>query len=146
MINCQGRQFCQNCFASLLKEVYYKRKEFAPTGSKFFPFKVDPFQRALVCKKAKQEVTRVVSLIKMAENLPSILSRLNRPVYTTGGIWFVSKLLILKVHSQAPDRNMFARKSLCNDSLVVCVIESNVFLHIWVRFEVGCSYIYISVA
>ena len=25
------------------KEVYSKRKEFAPTGSKFFPFRVDPF-------------------------------------------------------------------------------------------------------
>ena len=26
------------------KEVYSKRKEFAPRGSKFFPFRVDPFE------------------------------------------------------------------------------------------------------
>ena len=35
---------CQNCFASLLKRVYSKRREFAPFGSKFFPFRVDPFE------------------------------------------------------------------------------------------------------
>ena len=27
-----------------LKRVYSKRKEFAPTGSKFFPVRVDPFE------------------------------------------------------------------------------------------------------
>ena len=27
----------------LLKRVFSKRKEFAPRGSKFFPFRVDPF-------------------------------------------------------------------------------------------------------
>ena len=27
------------------KEVYFKKKEFAPIGSKFFPFRVDPFQK-----------------------------------------------------------------------------------------------------
>ena len=32
-----------SCFATFLKEVYFKRKEFAPYGSKFFPFSVDPF-------------------------------------------------------------------------------------------------------
>ena len=30
-------------FAPFWKEVYPKRKEFAPPGSKFFPFRVDPF-------------------------------------------------------------------------------------------------------
>ena len=29
----------------LLKRVYFKRKEFAPMRSKFFPFKVDPFSQ-----------------------------------------------------------------------------------------------------
>ena len=29
------------------KGVYSKRKEFAPIGSNFFPFKVDPFQKGL---------------------------------------------------------------------------------------------------
>ena len=31
----------------LLKGVYPKRKEFAPKGSKFFPFRVDPFSEAM---------------------------------------------------------------------------------------------------
>ena len=30
-------------FCTFLKGVYSKRYEFAPSGSKFFPFKVDPF-------------------------------------------------------------------------------------------------------
>ena len=33
----------QNCLSSLRNRVYSKRKEFAPHGSKFFPFRVDPF-------------------------------------------------------------------------------------------------------
>ena len=35
--------FAFQCISVFLKEVYSKRKEFAPNGSKFFPFKVDPF-------------------------------------------------------------------------------------------------------
>ena len=40
--------FCDSLFAFLLamhvlKGVCFKRKEFAPKGSKFFPFRVDPF-------------------------------------------------------------------------------------------------------
>ena len=42
-IHFQGWQLCRNCFLSLLKSIYSKRKEFASTGSKFFPFRVDPF-------------------------------------------------------------------------------------------------------
>ena len=41
----QGRQLSH--FASLLKGVYSKRKEFAPLGSKFFPFRVDPFSEGI---------------------------------------------------------------------------------------------------
>ena len=36
-------------FASLLKRVYSKRKEFAPCGSKFFPFKVEHFSKGTWC-------------------------------------------------------------------------------------------------
>ena len=39
----QGRQLCQSDLLSFLKGVFSKRKEFAPLGSKFFPFRVDPF-------------------------------------------------------------------------------------------------------
>ena len=40
--------FCDLLFAfqyiqSFWKDVYSKRKEFAPNGSKFFPFRVGPF-------------------------------------------------------------------------------------------------------
>ena len=41
-----------------------KRKEFAPTGSKFFPFKVDPFQKGLVCGKFKGLLKKIGSLVK----------------------------------------------------------------------------------
>ena len=45
------------------KGVYYKRKAFAPKGSKCFPFIVNPyFRRTLFCRKAK-----VVSLVKMVK-------------------------------------------------------------------------------
>ena len=48
--NVQGRKLCNFLFQflrtdSLLKRVYSKRKEFAPFGSKFFPFRVDPFKK-----------------------------------------------------------------------------------------------------
>ena len=37
-----SREVFVNYFAFLLTTVYSKRKEFAPLGSKFFPFRVDP--------------------------------------------------------------------------------------------------------
>ena len=45
--NLQGRQLCDFLFAllSTIKGVYSKRKEFAPPGSKFFPFRVDSFSK-----------------------------------------------------------------------------------------------------
>ena len=48
----------------LLKRINSIRKEFAPTGSKFFPFRVAPFQKEFEVPKSKQEVTNVVSLHK----------------------------------------------------------------------------------
>ena len=44
----KGDNFCDFMFAllyikSLLKNIYSKKKEFAPCGSKFFPFRVDSF-------------------------------------------------------------------------------------------------------
>ena len=50
-----------------MKGVCSKWKEFAPHGSKFFPYGIDRplFRRELVYSKAKQEVTKkVVSLVK----------------------------------------------------------------------------------
>ena len=39
---------CLNCLSPSAKGIYPKRKEFAPYGSKFFPFSVDPFQKGPV--------------------------------------------------------------------------------------------------
>ena len=41
----KGHNFWDFLFAFLLKKVYSKRKEFAPTRSKFFPFREDLFQK-----------------------------------------------------------------------------------------------------
>ena len=46
------------------KGVYSKRKEFAPKGSKFFPFRVDPFQKESDMQEQKEEVTIIVSLVE----------------------------------------------------------------------------------
>ena len=65
MIYSQGRQLCKKCFfLSLLKKVYSKRKEFAPNGSKFFPFRVDHFSEGAGVQKSDQEVMKDVSLVK----------------------------------------------------------------------------------
>ena len=37
---------CSSIPSSFWNEVYSKTKEFAPTGSKFFPFGVDPFEES----------------------------------------------------------------------------------------------------
>ena len=64
------------------KEVYSKRKEFAPLGSTFFPFRVDHFSEGAYEQKSKQEVTKIVSLVQKGvggkgdANLPSVPSPL----------------------------------------------------------------------
>ena len=40
---------CPSCFVSHLRKVYCKRKEFAPLGSKFFHYRVDPFSEGVWC-------------------------------------------------------------------------------------------------
>ena len=54
----------ENGFASFLKMNYYKRKEFILFGSKFFLFKVDAFQKGHGVEESKQEVTKVIPLVK----------------------------------------------------------------------------------
>ena len=38
-------------------------------GSKFFPFRVDPFQKGHDVQKNQQEVTKIVFLVKLGETL-----------------------------------------------------------------------------
>ena len=49
---CEGRVY-QGSAGQGLKGVYSKRKEFPPLGSKFFPFRVDPFSEGAVYSKRK---------------------------------------------------------------------------------------------
>ena len=48
-----------------------KKNEFAPRRSKFFPFRVDPFQKGLGVQKNEQEVRNVASLAGNGGNLKS---------------------------------------------------------------------------
>ena len=77
MIHFQGKQLCQNCFVSFRKGVYSIRKEFVPIGSKFFPYRVNPFQKGLGMQKNKQEVIKVFSLCRNAEKIPNVFTPLN---------------------------------------------------------------------
>ena len=71
-IHIQGRQKCQNYFASLLKGVYSKRKEFAPLGSQIFPFRVDTFSDRLNMLECKQKLTKIISFEINGRYLPSV--------------------------------------------------------------------------
>ena len=50
-----------------LKGVYSKRKEFAPTGSKVFPFRVDPFSKRNACARKQAESNNSFLFVKLAE-------------------------------------------------------------------------------
>ena len=63
---------------TLWKRFYSKRKEFAPSGKKFFTFRIHPFQKRFWVQESKQEVTKLVCLVKrMAENLLNVFDPLN---------------------------------------------------------------------
>ena len=51
-------------FTSFWNGVYSKMKEFAPCGSKFFPFKVDPFSEETRTGKQTESHKKNVSLLK----------------------------------------------------------------------------------
>ena len=67
-----GRHLFKHCFASLLKGVHSKRKEFAPLGSKFFPFRVDHFSERSSEQESKQKVAAVKSHVKKKNGRKSI--------------------------------------------------------------------------
>ena len=50
-----------------------KRKEF---GSKFFPFRIDPFQKRISLQETKQKVIKVASLVKLTEHLSLVFRSL----------------------------------------------------------------------
>ena len=50
----RGGTFVKIVFIPSLKWVYSKRKEFAPSGSKFFPFRVDPISQGDFCAREQR--------------------------------------------------------------------------------------------
>ena len=89
----QGRgraQLCQNDFSSLLKKESTLKGTYLPPigvasfsegtmGTNSFLLKYIPFQKRLGMEGRKQEVTKVVTLVKTAVILPSVSSPLNSP-------------------------------------------------------------------
>ena len=73
MIRFQGRQLWKVVFFFLLKGVYFKRKEFAPKWSKFFPFNVDPFSEGDWRAGKQTGCYKNCRPCKMAEILPSVI-------------------------------------------------------------------------
>ena len=54
--------------------MYSKRKEFAPIGSKFFPYRVEPFPEGDWSAEKQTDNLKLSPLSKMMENLPGISS------------------------------------------------------------------------
>ena len=64
-------------FLSTSEEVFSKRKEFAPSGSKFFPFRADSFPEGVWCAgKQKGSHLPDVSLVKRIVGILSSVSSL----------------------------------------------------------------------
>ena len=64
-VHCHGEiTLSKMVCVTFFKRVYSKRKEFAPNGSKFFPFRADRFLKGSLCRERKPEVTIVVSLVQ----------------------------------------------------------------------------------
>ena len=53
------------------RSMHVKRKESAPLGSKFFPFIEDAFSEGLGVQENKQEVSKVLALVKYGGKLTS---------------------------------------------------------------------------
>ena len=61
-----GAENLSKLLSPFWKGIFSKRKEFAPNGSKFFPFRVDPFSEENWCIESKEEVKkRLLSLYKL---------------------------------------------------------------------------------
>ena len=67
----------QKHFGSFRKGIFFKKKESAPKGSKFFFIIVNTFKKGACVQVSKQEVTKNASLVKLQENLLSVFSPFN---------------------------------------------------------------------
>ena len=63
-----------------VKGVYSTRNELAPYGSKFFPFRVDPFQKGLGVDESEQEFSKVDSLCKNDEKSIECIQSLKQQI------------------------------------------------------------------
>ena len=83
--------------------VYSKRKEFAPKGRKFFPFRIDPISEIRCAGKQKGQSEKLSPLWKLEEKLLSVsspLKDLQPPKWTSCS---------------------FCKKEVCNDMPHVCI-------------------------
>ena len=51
-----------------VKGVYSIRKEFAPKGSKFFPYRVDPFSEGVLCGGKQTKISKYYSSLRSVES------------------------------------------------------------------------------
>ena len=84
-------------FPPFWKRVYTKRKEYAPPGSNFFPFRVDTFQRRLSVQGSKRKSSTKLSSFQEKTRNPLSLSRLCK---CTGlsEYWFISDVFFIDTY------------------------------------------------
>ena len=92
----RGQLLHQGYLTSLLKRYLLQKegvcptkqqilfKEFAALWGKFFSFRVDTFQMGFGEQKSKQEVTKVVSLVKKSWKIHTVFQVKSRWMYITG--------------------------------------------------------------
>ena len=110
-IHFQQRQHCHFFFFPFWKGVYSKRKEFAPKGSKFFPFRVEPFSEGDWTSRMQIGSHKIVSLLKNGSNSNRCIRRI--PVIT----WYKLHKSVNKLRCSATD---------CYGIVNTCFIETNV--------------------
>ena len=65
-------------FASLLKGIYSKMKEFAPIWSKFFPFRVDHFSEGICCAGKQIGSHKSCFLVNSGKKLQEVFIHLKK--------------------------------------------------------------------
>ena len=82
----KGNSSSKYVFAPFWKEVYSKRKEFAPLWSEFIPFRIDPFsERDLVCRLQTDHKSRL--LCKYGGKSTNCIKSLSSSIETMSWRW-----------------------------------------------------------
>ena len=127
----RGRHLCQNCFASFLKKVHSKRKEFAPSGSKFFRFRVDPFSEAkqTECHKSCLPCERN-RRIQSPEDVPGFSSYHSLRIFSR---WQIYNIFLIFPHKKrsAISCKLSPQETICMKCLFSWKNKKNVFCWIF---------------